>query len=70
MADLDDLVARGLVGSRSEAMRLSLQAFVDEHRRRATGERIAAAYRTLPQTAEELAGLDASTRALIDEEPW
>ncbi|MHB1468644.1 MAG: ribbon-helix-helix domain-containing protein [Solirubrobacteraceae bacterium] len=70
VAVLDDLVARGLVASRSEAMRLGLEAFVDERRRRATGERIAAAYRSRPQTPEELAGLDAGTRALIEEEPW
>lgn len=30
----------------------------------------AAAYRRQPQTAEELQGLDQTTRALIEEEPW
>lgn len=70
VAAVDDLVASGLVASRSEAMRLGLEAFVDEHRRRAVGEEIAKAYRSHPQTAEELAGLDTSTRALIEEEPW
>jgi len=28
------------------------------------------AYRRLPQTDEELAGLDEATRALVNEEPW
>lgn len=70
VADVDRLVADGVVASRSEAMRLSLEAFVDMHERRIVGERIANAYRARPQTPEELAGLDASTRALIEEEPW
>ena len=51
-------------------MRIGLQAFVDEHRKRLVGERIADAYRRAPQTKDEIAGLDASTRALIEEEPW
>lgn len=70
VAAVDDLVASGQVASRSEAMRLSLEAFVEAHRRRLVGERIAEAYRERPQTTEELAGLDTSTRALIEEEPW
>jgi hypothetical protein len=39
-------------------------------RDRAIGEQIADAYRRNPQTDEELAGLEASTRSLIEEEPW
>lgn len=70
VAAVDDLVENGFVASRSEAMRLSLEAFVEGHRRRLIGERIVQAYRAQPQTAEELAGLDAGTRALIEEEPW
>lgn len=69
-AAVDDLIAAGVVASRSEAMRLGLEAFVDEHRKRLEGERIAEAYRRRPQTADELAGIDAATRALIEEEPW
>jgi metal-responsive CopG/Arc/MetJ family transcriptional regulator len=70
VAAVDDLIAAGVVGSRSEAMRLGLQTLVDEHRKRLIGEQIAAAYRRHPQTEDEIAGLDASTRALIEEEPW
>jgi Arc/MetJ-type ribon-helix-helix transcriptional regulator len=70
VAAIDDLVDAGLVASRSEAMRISLQAFVEEHRRRQIGERIAAAYRRNPQSEDELTGIDASTQALIEEEPW
>lgn len=70
VAAVDDLIAAGVLASRSEAMRLGLQALVDEHRKRLVGEQIASAYRRNPQTEDEIAGLDASTRALIEEEPW
>jgi Arc/MetJ-type ribon-helix-helix transcriptional regulator len=70
VAAIDDLVAAGVVASRSEAMRVGLEALVDEHRRRLVGEKIVDAYRRHPQTDEELAGVEASTRALIEEEPW
>jgi Arc/MetJ-type ribon-helix-helix transcriptional regulator len=70
MADVDDLVSAGVVGSRSEAVRLGLERLVDEHRRRRIGEAIVEAYTRVPQTEDELAGLDEATRALVDEEPW
>jgi hypothetical protein len=47
-----------------------LQQLVDRHRRRRLGAQIADAYRRLPQTEDELRGLDEATRALVDEEPW
>lgn len=67
---VDDLIADGVVANRSDAVRLGLEQLVDEHRRQRMGERIAAAYRRKPQTEAELAGVDAATRALIEEEPW
>jgi Arc/MetJ-type ribon-helix-helix transcriptional regulator len=70
VAALDDLVADGLVASRSEAVRMGLERLVEEHRRQRMGAEIVAGYRRLPQTDEELAGLDQATRALIEEEPW
>lgn len=70
VADLDVLVADGIVTNRSEAVRLGLERLVDEHRRRRIGSEIVDAYRRQPQTREELAGLDRATRALIAEEPW
>jgi Arc/MetJ-type ribon-helix-helix transcriptional regulator len=70
VAEVDHLVATGVVTSRSEAMRLGLEGLVEEHRRREIGANIVDAYRRQPQTEEELAGLDAATRALVEEEPW
>jgi Arc/MetJ-type ribon-helix-helix transcriptional regulator len=69
-AELDGLVADGVVSNRSEAVRLGLEKLVEEHRRRRTGAEIADAYSRQPQTDEELAGLDQATRALVTEEPW
>lgn len=70
VADLDDLVADGLVASRSEGVRVALVRLVDEHRRRRIGAEIVAGYERHPETAEELAQAQQATRALIEEEPW
>lgn len=67
---VDALVASGVVESRSAAVRVGLSELVERHRRRTIGERIRHAYRELPQTDEELGGLEEATRALIAEEPW
>jgi len=69
-AEVDALVADGVVGNRSEAVRVALERLIDVHRRRLVGAEIVAAYSSQPQTEEELAGLDRTTRAMIDEEPW
>ncbi len=70
VAQVDRLVADGVVASRSEAMRIGLESLVEENRRKLVGARIVDGYRRLPQTEEELAGLDVATRALVEEEPW
>jgi Arc/MetJ-type ribon-helix-helix transcriptional regulator len=70
VAGLDDLVAEGFVASRSEGVRVALEKLLDEQRRHRIGAEIVAGYERQPQTDEELAGLDAATRALITEEPW
>lgn len=67
---VDALVESGAVGSRSEAVRIGLAALIDQHRRQHVGMQIARGYGEQPQTDEELAGLNQSTRALIAEEPW
>ena len=70
MAEVDALIADGFVASRSEAVRLGLERLVDRHRREQIAAQVVEAYQRLPQTDEELAGLDEATRALINEEPW
>jgi Arc/MetJ-type ribon-helix-helix transcriptional regulator len=70
LADVDALVREGVAVSRSDAVRLGLEALVERHRRQQTGRAIAEAYRQHPQNHEETAGLDQATRALIEEEPW
>jgi Arc/MetJ-type ribon-helix-helix transcriptional regulator len=70
MAEVDGLVADGVVANRSEAVRLGLEKLVDQHHRQQVGATIVDAYRRQPQTDDELAGLDEATRALINEEPW
>lgn len=67
---IDDLVAEGLVGSRSDAVRQGLRALVDGHRRRRNAEADIAAYTAMPQTEEEMGWLEESTIRMIEEEPW
>jgi Arc/MetJ-type ribon-helix-helix transcriptional regulator len=70
MAEVDRLVADGVVANRSEAVRLGLRRLVDQQQRQRVGAAIVEAYRRQPQADEELAELDEATRALVNEEPW
>jgi Arc/MetJ-type ribon-helix-helix transcriptional regulator len=70
VAAVDELVESGVVGNRSEAMRMGLERLVEEHRRRRIGAEIVAGYERFPETDEELAQAEQATRALIEEEPW
>ncbi|MGA2452268.1 MAG: ribbon-helix-helix domain-containing protein [Solirubrobacteraceae bacterium] len=70
VAAVDELVDSGVVGNRSEAMRMALERLVEEHRRRRIGEEIVEGYARHPETDEELAQAKQATRALIEEEPW
>lgn len=68
--DLDALVAEGVVESRSDAVRTALRELIDRHRRRRRAEADIAAYTAMPQTEDELWGIDEATRRMIEEEPW
>lgn len=70
VADLDGLVADGLVANRSEAVRIGLERLVEEHRRQRIGAEIVEGYKRHPETDEELAQAAQATRALVTEEPW
>jgi Arc/MetJ-type ribon-helix-helix transcriptional regulator len=70
LAEIDALVTEGVAATRSDAVRLGLEALIEGHRRQRTGKAIVDGYRRYPQHDDELAGLNAGTRALVEEEPW
>ena len=69
-AAVDELVAAGVVASRSEAVRVGLEQLLDRHRRGRTGEQIAQGYRVRPQTETELGWTDEASVRMIRDEPW
>lgn len=69
-AAIDELVAEGQFDSRSDVVRTSLTALLDERRRAAVGAKILAGYEQAPETADELAQAEAMARSMIAEEPW
>lgn len=69
-AAVDELVAAGVVASRSEAVRLGLLRLLDRHRRDQIGERIVASYRLRPQEPAEVGWADEATKQMISDEPW
>ncbi len=70
VAEIDRLVERGVVESRSEAVRRGLEVLVDQHRRAAIAAALVSGYEAHPQTEEGIAWADAATRRMIAEEPW
>jgi Arc/MetJ-type ribon-helix-helix transcriptional regulator len=69
-AAVDVLVEQGEVASRSEAVRLGLEQWIDHVRRRRVGEQIVQGYRERPQGESELGWADQATVAMIADEPW
>jgi len=69
-ASVDELVAAGVVGSRSDAVRIGLERLVDRHRRDRIGAQIAAGYSARPQSEAEMGWADASSERMIADEPW
>ena len=67
---IDDLVAAGVVISRSEAIRVGLERLVDKHRRARLGAAIVAGYQALPQTEHDVCWPDAATAQMIASETW
>lgn len=70
IAAVDQLVATGVVASRSEAVRLGLQRLLDRHRRDQVGARIVASYLERPQDEHDVGWADESSVRMIAEEPW
>jgi Arc/MetJ-type ribon-helix-helix transcriptional regulator len=70
LAELDELVARGVFESRAAAVRAGIELITAAARRRAIDRAVVEGYRRTPPTrAEELAAM-ASLREAIAEEPW
>ena len=69
-AAVDDLVAAGVVASRSEAVRLGLERLVDRYRRDRVGAAIVEGYRRHPQDEAEVGWADAASVRMISDEPW
>lgn len=69
-AAVDELVAAGVVASRSDAVRQGLVAFIDRHRRHQIGAQIVDGYRRIPQTDDESDWSIEASLQMIAEEPW
>lgn len=67
---LDDLVAKGVYGSRAAAVRAGIEAITELERRRKTDRAVVDGYRRIPLTAAEQNAAVASLREAITEEPW
>jgi Arc/MetJ-type ribon-helix-helix transcriptional regulator len=70
VAEVDRLVERGVVRSRSEAVRLGLRALLDGERRASIGKGIVEGYERIPPDPELDRWAEAAGRALIEAEPW
>ena len=69
-SEIDELVAAGVVASRSDAVRLGLEQIVDRHRRDAIARKIVDGYARRPQTEHEVGWSDKATVQMIADEPW
>jgi Arc/MetJ-type ribon-helix-helix transcriptional regulator len=67
---IDELIAEGVVESRSDAVRRGLRVLIDQHQRRRTGEAIIRGYEQRPQSDNETSWPDEATVRMIKDEPW
>jgi len=67
---VDELVAEGVVESRSDAVRQGLRVLIDQNQRRRMAEAIIQGYEQRPQTDSELSWSDEATVRMIKDEPW
>lgn len=70
VSQVDDLIADGVVTSRSDAVRQGLDLLVDRHRRLRVAAAITEGYRMQPQTEAEMRWSDEATARMIADEPW
>lgn len=70
LAQLDELVARGVFESRAAAVRAGIEAITAADRRRAIDRALLEGYRRIPPTDVEEVAAVASLSEAIAEEPW
>jgi len=70
LAEIDELVSRGLYESRAAAVRAGIEAVAEAERRRQTDRAVIDGYRRIPTRAAEREAAIASLREAILEEPW
>ena len=70
MAELDDLVERGIYQSRAAAVRAGIEAVMERDRRRQIDRAVIEGYRAAPPAEAERKAAIASLRDAIVEEPW
>ncbi|MFN2486463.1 MAG: ribbon-helix-helix domain-containing protein, partial [Acidimicrobiia bacterium] len=64
-ASIDELVAEGVVESRSDAVRQGRRVLIEQTRRRSTAAALVGGYRAHPQTDAEVAWADEATIRMI-----
>jgi Arc/MetJ-type ribon-helix-helix transcriptional regulator len=70
LAEVDELVARGVYESRAAAVRAGLEAVAESERRRRMDRAVIAGYRRRPAGDAERDSAVASLREAILDEPW
>jgi len=70
LAELNELVSRGVFESRAAAVRAGIEAVMELERRRKMDQAVIAGYRRTPATKAERQAAIASLRDAILEEPW
>lgn len=70
LAQIDDLVRRGVYESRAAVVRAGIETAVELDRHRQTDRAVVEGYRRTPPTRAERAAAFASLRDAIAEEPW
>ncbi len=68
--ELDDLVTRGVYGSRAAAVRAGVEAVAESERRRQVDQAVIEGYQRRPASAAERQAAVASLLDAISEEPW
>ena len=67
---VDELIAEGVVKSRSDAVRRGLSVLIAQHQRKRTAEAIIRGYQQHPQVDNEVGWADEATIRMIADEPW